>query len=564
MVVASGGTTFLDLTDRKKLSVALGCNIPQTQIFNPNNGSYSPDWSSAPNLIITPIVYADNAQVPLNNGALSVLFTKKEGVGPEVALGAGETVAGNVLTVTGNKLADVSSGLLTYIAHVTYLDEDVAEPIEARAQIEFTKVTVGADGATGADAVTFKLYTTTAAMFVNGEGSIEIKTQAFAGATEIVSGATYAWYRYDNGDWGSPIASTSSLTVAGNTVDGIASFKCVMTYNAKQYVDVITLSDKTDNFQCDVVSTGGDVFKNKIGKSCLYANLYQNGALIDALKSPVIAESPPSGPSSGDFYYRINPSTPIVTLMKYNGSTWVEASGSDLHTYTYTWYRRDKDGAPVAEDNGLPFATGKVIYVDGDDVTVKTTFVCEVEDIASGQFTIKDLNDIIISDTFPTPPVDGMMVFRPSYNEMWQYSASTGWQIVTNYTATQGSIGDLEANTVENSNYQQLILDNDNAAALLDLISLRTFLADVVNKSISTDSVGTLLSDALESGFGVRVGTNGIALMQSQNAIATFTMLQTLLPPSLQVGTPTIGSKIRVGNFIAEHQPTGNLTIRKV
>ena len=27
----------------------------------------------------------------------------------------------------------------------------------------------------------------------------------------------------------------------------------------------------------------------------------------------------------------------------------------------------------------LSFATGKVIYVDGDDVTVKTVFVCEVE-----------------------------------------------------------------------------------------------------------------------------------------------------------------------------------------
>lgn len=30
-------------------------------------------------------------------------------------------------------------------------------------------------------------------------------------------------------------------------------------------------------------------------------------------------------------------------------------------------------------DSGAAFATGKVIYVDGDDVDSKTVFVCEVE-----------------------------------------------------------------------------------------------------------------------------------------------------------------------------------------
>ena len=47
------------------------------------------------------------------------------------------------------------------------------------------------------------------------------------------------------------------------------------------------------------------------------------------------------------------------------------------HEKTYKWYRRDKDGIPM--DSGAVFATGKVIYVDGDNVTVKTVFVCEVE-----------------------------------------------------------------------------------------------------------------------------------------------------------------------------------------
>ena len=48
-----------------------------------------------------------------------------------------------------------------------------------------------------------------------------------------------------------------------------------------------------------------------------------------------------------------------------------------LREYLDKWYRRDKDGIPM--DSGAVFATGKVIYVDGDDVTIKTVFVCEVE-----------------------------------------------------------------------------------------------------------------------------------------------------------------------------------------
>ena len=65
--------------------------------------------------------------------------------------------------------------------------------------------------------------------------------------------------------------------------------------------------------------------------------------------------------------------------MRYSGSKWedVTSNATYKHTKTYKWFRRDKDGNPL--DSGAVFATGKVIYVDGDDVTVKTVFVCEVE-----------------------------------------------------------------------------------------------------------------------------------------------------------------------------------------
>jgi len=64
--------------------------------------------------------------------------------------------------------------------------------------------------------------------------------------------------------------------------------------------------------------------------------------------------------------------------MRWNGTAWVDVTidATYKHIKTYTWYRRDKDGNPL--DGGAAFSTGKVIYVDGEDVDIKTTFICEV------------------------------------------------------------------------------------------------------------------------------------------------------------------------------------------
>jgi hypothetical protein len=150
-----------------------------------------------------------------------------------------------------------------------------------------------------------------------------------------------------------------------------------MTYSGKTYTDTITLTDKTDNYQAAIESTGGSVFKNTVGTSCLICRIWQNGAETDALKSVIFSATAPSSPATGDFYYKITTTTPQMALMRYSGSAWVDvtADATYKHTRTYTWYRRDKDGNAL--DGGAAFATGKVIYIDGDDVTVKTTFTCE-------------------------------------------------------------------------------------------------------------------------------------------------------------------------------------------
>lgn len=522
-----------------------------------NAGTYVPDWTStAGKLVITPVIYANQTAISLTDTALSVTWKRKEGSSSEASLTTGESVSGNVLTVSANKLSSISSGLLSYIAYVTYTDPDNGLPINATADISFalvstgenaksawisgsqvfkyaagsttaspaqieltanlqnvtmgkwqyktgagewadypttsdnasitgttlivkpshaiwisdsatlrittsdanisdttsiykvtdgatgstgatgesasvaflsnenitfaanasgqvsatsvtcnvvayrgttkvtptvgtvsgavtgmtvtkgsassneipititiaanatlggsgqqqgtlsvpvtspvsttlkiawSKVCTGATGAAGKDSVVFSVYAPDGSVFVNGEGSLTIQTAAYLGSAEITSGATYAWAKYGSGAWSTISGETGdSLTVEGSTVSGTASYRCSMTYGGKTYTDVITLTDKTDNYQAVIESTGGDVFKNTVGTSTLTCRLWQNGTEVDL---------------SGD-------------------------------EHAYNWYRWDKDGN--AMDDGSVFATGKSIQVDGDDVDGKTTFICEV------------------------------------------------------------------------------------------------------------------------------------------------------------------------------------------
>lgn len=610
-IIATGSKTIIDLSDGKSLSCYLGANQPRTQIHDVNGNTYNPNWTTtAGKLVITPVVYANQTAIALNNSALTITWKRKEGSGSETALTTGETVSGNILTVNQNKLASITSGLLTYIAYVAYADPDTGLTINATADISFalistgenaksawisgeqvfkytsagavspaqitltanlqnvtmgkwqyknssgtwadypttadnanitsptlvvkpthaiwvgetatlrittsdasigdttsiykvqdgspggqgtdasivfltnenityagtkdgkvaantktcnvvaytgtTKVTptvgtptgmptgmtitVGAavndevpltiavaanstlgaagqlngvvnvpitspvettlqiqwskvnTGATGAGTYVLTLYAPGGTVFTNGLANdtdeITINAQYFYGTTDYTANtkAQFLWQRYESGEWVTVKAEATgangnTLTVHAADVVGSASYRCRARYNSGSVYcyDTITIIDKTDNYQADIDSTAGDVFKNTVGQTCLICRLWQNGAEVDPLKSTTYSATAPSSPAAGDFYYKIASNSPTTALMRYSGSAWVDVTDDEdyKHEKTYTWYRRDKDGNPM--DSGAAFATGKVIYVDGDDVTVKTVFVCEVE-----------------------------------------------------------------------------------------------------------------------------------------------------------------------------------------
>lgn len=318
------------------------------------------------------VAYTGTTKVTPTVGAVT-------GMPTGMTVAAGAAVANEIpltITIASNATlggAGQMSGVLTI---------PITSPVTTSLAIAWSKVNTGATGSTGAagvNAVVFSVYAPDGSVFVNQGGSLLLQTAGYNGATLITTGATYVWKKYSAGSWNVIAGQTaSSLTVLGTDVIGIGSYQCVLTYNSVAYTDTITLIDKTDNYQAVVDSTGGDVFKNTVGSSNLVCRLFQNGSEVDTMKSTVISVTAPATPATGDFYYKVTTSTPAVALMRWNGTAWVDvtADATYKHVKTYTWYRRDKDGVPL--DGGAAFSTGKVIYVDGDDVSIKTTFVCEV------------------------------------------------------------------------------------------------------------------------------------------------------------------------------------------
>ena len=165
-------------------------------------------------------------------------------------------------------------------------------------------------------------------------------------------------------------ATASTLTVSGADIINIQSYRCTMTYSGKTYVDVITVEDKSDPYISEMLSIGGFTVKNNLGGLVPYIIVRTNQQEVDALLGN-ISETAPSAPKSGDFWYKIDHSAKSVTLVKYNGTAW--ANATEKQSLTYTWYAQDKDGKEVTFTKA-----GKVIYLSAADIDSLLTLQCDV------------------------------------------------------------------------------------------------------------------------------------------------------------------------------------------
>ena len=135
-------------------------------------------------------------------------------------------------------------------------------------------------------------------------------------------------------------------------------------------MDVITVEDKSDPYVSEMLSIGGYTVKNNLGGVVPYVIVRTNQKEVDSLLGS-ISETTPSAPKSGDFWYKIDHTEKSVTLMKYNGTSWISAS--EKQSLTYTWYAQDKDGKEMTFNK-----VGKVIYLSAADIDSIMTLQCDV------------------------------------------------------------------------------------------------------------------------------------------------------------------------------------------
>lgn len=356
-IICTSDYTISDFNDAISLSGYIGSNLAHTQIFSPDNGGYTPDWSST-NLVLTPQLYVTSTttDVIATAAVTSVSwYQNSETSGNKITTGGAYVLSGtksHILTVKQNVLAGQNN--IKFICVIDYHDSTTDLDLKHKMDVTFTRVSSGSGIA---DAI---CIAENGNIFKNDSvASLTATCDLWRGSTVDTTLVTYQWYIMDSTqstDDGGGVGwrkltnttnmytgvTTREITVYPNAVPSVAVFKCVITdtdsasdtHNGTFY-DTVTFTDLSDPIQCTIVSSGGDTFVNGNGSTILTARLFRAGSEIDTT-SP--------------------------------------------YSYTYKWYKYDKNATLVAGWGGsTDYKTGKTLNVGSSDVDVKSTFRVEVE-----------------------------------------------------------------------------------------------------------------------------------------------------------------------------------------
>lgn len=357
MSKAQGQFTIIDYNDALTLTGYIGSNHARTQMNNPDNASFNPDWKTT-NLVLTPSLYVI--------GTTTDQITSSNVTSVKWYVGSSTTA----ITSTGNyALSGTKSHILTVKANVmdglpgidyrcviTYKDGGTGLSITHPLTISFSRVV------NGSGIADLLVTTPNGNVFKNDEvATLIAKAELWRGSTIDTTNISYKWAMMDSSVTSSSSTgydaafgtgwrklsdtngkytgtSTNTLTLYAAAVSSYAVIKCIAkdtdttsaTYDGS-FMDVATFIDNSDPLQIIITSTGGDVFKNGEGSTVLTAVCYQAGVEVDA-------------------------------------------GGAG----TYKWTKYNKDGVVDTAWGTSGSKTGKTLSVSNTDVDTKATFMCEV------------------------------------------------------------------------------------------------------------------------------------------------------------------------------------------
>ncbi|MBE6624381.1 MAG: hypothetical protein E7622_01925 [Ruminococcaceae bacterium] len=357
MSKAQGQFTIIDYNDALTLTGYIGSNLAKTQMFNPDNNTYTPNWAST-NLVLTPSLYVIGTTTDQITSASVTSVKWYQGTSTTAITTAGNfALSGaksHILTVKSNVMAGLPG--VDFRCEITYKDASTGLSIKHPLSISFSRVV------NGGGIVDLIVTTPSGNVFKNSEvATLTAKAELWRGSVVDTTNVSYKWAIMDSAvtsttstgydasfgvGWrklsdttGKYTGTTSAtITVYAAAVESYAVFKCIATdsdsasntYNST-FTDVATFIDNADPIQVVITSTGGDVFKNGQGSTTLKAVVYQAGVEIDA-----------------------------------------------AGTGTYSWTKYNKDGAIDTSWGTSGKKTGKTLSVSNTDVTTKATFMVEV------------------------------------------------------------------------------------------------------------------------------------------------------------------------------------------
>ncbi len=258
-ILTSSQQTFVDITDQRKLSAYITSNLPKTQSEDPNvlPHTYAPSWATT-HLVLTPVIFLDQTSIALDATGLTILWKRKDGASAETALTTGETASAGILTVSQNKLAASSSGMITYICYISYYDSETKNTVNISADITYTLVK---------NAENARLAYVTSDTYVfkyNTEGTIVGATQATL--TGQVQAVTISKWQYKNssGNWADYPTTSDNTSITGGTLvvkpshavftNNVAQIKLLT--NDSDVYDTVTITKIYDGAKGDSGGSG--------------------------------------------------------------------------------------------------------------------------------------------------------------------------------------------------------------------------------------------------------------------------------------------------------------------
>ena len=328
-IIASSQITLVDLNDAKSLSGFVTANQPKIQIFNPNDSTFTPDWSTAQGrVVITPELYVTGTATNIINQAKSITWYEA-GNATAIASGSnGYTIGATnprALTIAQNKMA--SKNTQGYICEIVWTDTTFNADITVKVGIEFTKVSSGQRGEPGQNAATAMLTNETHSIPTDAAGN----NGNFSGASTTMSvfiGATD-----DSTNW-LYTAAASGVTLSG-TGHGTASL-------ANRTISVTAMSGDTGFVDVTATKSGQsltkrfNLFKNRQGTAGLNAISYDLN-----VDSKIVQRSVTGAITPGNLTVRMTSQTgtaaPVnyagrLTIEEHNGTAWTLITQSSANT----------------------------------------------------------------------------------------------------------------------------------------------------------------------------------------------------------------------------------------